>query len=114
MRKITHYLKSALPSAFGYTGRIPIHCLKGDGSDRKVYRVKMGQKTCILVDHPGGRKGTPSENDSFYYIGRHLASKGIRTPKIVDYHRNLGVFLLEDFGDVTLEDWINKTNIRYY
>jgi aminoglycoside/choline kinase family phosphotransferase len=111
MRKLTHYLKSTLPAAFGYTGRIPIYCLKGDGSDRKVYRVKWGRKSAILVDHPGGRKGAPSENDSFEYIGRQLASKGIRTPNIVDYHRGLGIFLLEDFGDVTLEDRINKSNV---
>jgi aminoglycoside/choline kinase family phosphotransferase len=110
MRKLTHYLKSALPAAYGYTGRIPIHCLKGDGSDRKVYRVKVGQKTSILVDHPGGRKGAPSENSSFYYIGRHLASQGIHTPAIIDFNQRLGIFLLEDFGDVTLEDWTNKKN----
>jgi len=108
MRKLTHYLKSTLPAVFGYTGRIAIHCLKGDGSDRKVYRVKVGQKTAILVDHPGGRKGVPSENSSFYYIGRHLASRGIHTPAVKDYDQRLGIFLLEDFGEVTLEDWINK------
>ena len=64
-----------------------------------------------MADHPGGRKGAPSENDSFDYIGRHLASKGVRTPKIVDYRRGLGVFLLEDLGDITLEEGINKYNI---
>jgi aminoglycoside/choline kinase family phosphotransferase len=110
MRKLTHYLKSTLPAAFGYTGRIPIHCLKGDGSDRKVYRVKVGRKTSILVDHPGGRKGVPSENSAFYYIGRHLASRGIHTPAVNDFDQRLGIFLLEDFGDLTLEDWINKKN----
>jgi N-acetylmuramate 1-kinase len=110
MRKLTHYLKSTLPVAYGYTGRIPIHCLKGDGSDRKVYRLKIGPKTVILVDHPGGRKGTPSENDSFFYIGRHLASQGIHTPAIKDFDQRLGVFLLEDFGEVTLADWINNNN----
>ncbi len=108
MRKLTHYLKSTLPAAFGYTGRIPIHCLKGDGSDRKVYRVKMGSKTAVLVDNPGGRRGIPSENDSFDYIGHHLASRGIHTPALKDFNRRLGIFLLEDFGDVTLEDWINS------
>jgi hypothetical protein len=103
-------LKSALPAAYGYTGRIPIHCLKGDGSDRKVYRVKMGLNTAILVDHPGGRKGVPSENDSFFYIDRHLASQGLHTPAIKDFDQRLGIFLLEDFGEVTLADWINKNN----
>jgi aminoglycoside/choline kinase family phosphotransferase len=111
MRKLIHYLKSTLPAVFSYTGRIPIHCLKGDGSDRKVYRVKWGRKSSILVDHPGGRKGAPSENDSFNYIGWHLASKEIHTPNIIDYHRGLGIFLLEDFGDVTLEERIRMPNI---
>jgi N-acetylmuramate 1-kinase len=111
MRKLTHYLKSTLPVAFGYTGRAPLRCLKGDGSDRKVYRVKVGPKTSILVDHPGGRKGVPSENSAFYYIDRHMASRGIHTPAIIDFDWRLGIFLLEDFGDVTLEDWINKKNI---
>jgi N-acetylmuramate 1-kinase len=107
MRKLTHYLKYTIPAVFGYTGRIPIRCLKGDGSDRKVYRVKLGSKNAILVDNPRGRKGTPSENDSFDYIGWHLASRGIHTPAIHDFDRRLGIFLLEDFGDVTLEDWLN-------
>jgi aminoglycoside/choline kinase family phosphotransferase len=110
MRKLTHYLKYMLPAAYGYTGRRPVYCLKGDGSDRRVYRVKVGPKTSILVDHPGGRIGNPSENSSFNYIGRHLASRGIHTPAVKDFDRRLGIFLLEDFGDISLEDWINKKN----
>ena len=81
----------------------------GDGSDRKVYRLFTGRKTFIAVSHPKGRTGSPSENDSFFYIARHLKEKGLPTPRIFAFDRCLGRFLLEDFGDISLESWVKTT-----
>ena len=103
MRNLTHFLKHHLPSTTGYTGRLRIKTLQGDGSDRKVYRLFTGGKTFIAVSHPKGREGSPSENDSFFYIGCHLKEKGLPSPRIYASDPGLGLFLLEDFGDLSLE-----------
>ncbi len=108
MRPLINFLKENLPHAAGYAGRLRIRSLKGDGSDRRVYRLFAGNRTFICVAHPNGRKGSPSENDSFYYIAGHLRSKGLPTPLILAYDPIRGLFLMEDFGDFSLESVINK------
>ena len=108
MRLLYSFLKRNLPAAAGFTGRFRIRALKGDGSDRKVFRVFSGKKTHVAVAHPQGRQGRPSENDSFFYIGTHLHSKGLPTPAILAFDRRRGVFLLEDFGDLSLETRVKE------
>jgi aminoglycoside/choline kinase family phosphotransferase len=108
MRQLTHFLKLQLPLTNNYTGRLRIKSLKGDGSDRKVYRLFAGERTFIGVSHPNGRRGAPSENDSFFYIAEHLRTKGLPTPLIQAYDPGRGLFLMEDFGDFSLESVIIK------
>ncbi len=108
MRLLTHFLIKNLTSIKGYTGRLRIKVLKGDGSDRKVYRLFAGNRTFICVSHPNGRRGIPSENDSFVYIAGHLRTKGLPTPLIQAYDPGLGLFLMQDFGDFSLESVIKK------
>ncbi len=108
MRILTHFLKQQLPAAFGYTGRLRIRTLQGDGSDRKVSRLYLGGKTAIVVSHPKGREGSPSENDSFFYIARHLKGKGLPTPDIYAFDADVGLFLMQDFGDFSVESVIKK------
>ena len=108
MRILTHFIKQQLPATTGFTGRLRIATLQGDGSARKVYRLFTGRKTFIAVSHPNGRTGSPSENDSFFYIARHLKEKGFPSPRIYAFDRRLGRFLLEDFGDVSLESMIKE------
>ena len=108
MRTLTHFLKEHLPSATAYTGRLRIHPLKGDGSDRRVYRLLAGDQTYICVSHPNGRRGIPSENDSFFYIAWHLRTKGLPTPLIYAFDPRRGLFLMQDFGDFCLESVIKK------
>jgi aminoglycoside/choline kinase family phosphotransferase len=59
-----------------------------------------------MVSHPLGRRGRPSENDSFFYIARHLQKKGLSVPHIFAFDRRRGCFLLEDFGDLALASHI--------
>ncbi len=80
--------------------------LKGDGSDRMLYRLSFSKGSVILVvnDHPlSGTTGT-NENDSFYYICHHLKDHGIDTPEIHEYRRDTGWFILEDVGEIHLMD----------
>lgn len=108
MRVLIHFLQQYLTSTIGYSGRLRIKPLKGDGSDRRVYRLFAGGHSFICVYHPNGRRGIPSENDSFVYIAEHLRSRGLPTPLIQAYDPERGLFLMQDFGDFSLESVIKK------
>lgn len=76
------------------------------GSDRMLYRLTSHNGPVIIVvnDHPPSNDKGITENDSFYYIGHHLKTKGIGTPEIHEYQKDKGWFILEDLGDVHLCD----------
>ena len=109
MRTLIYFLKNRLPSTTGYIGRLRIKTLQGDGSDRKIYRLFTGRKSFVVVSHPKGRTGSPSENDSFFYIARHLREKGLPTPDIYAFDPRLGHFLLEDLEILLWNPWVKKT-----
>ncbi len=77
--------------------------LKGDGSDRKWYRLSSGNDSLILGDHGIRQKDETSEADAFVNIGRHLYGKGIPVPKICLYDTFSGLVFLEDLGDMNLQ-----------
>ncbi|MBW1990843.1 MAG: phosphotransferase [Deltaproteobacteria bacterium] len=76
--------------------------LAGDGSDRKFFRL-FGSPTLVLLSHPEPPGEAVNENDSYFFIGRHLWAKGVPVPEIYEYHREEGWMLLEDLGDITLQ-----------
>jgi len=80
--------------------------LSGDGSDRMLYRLSYSKGSVIAVvnDHAPSNDLGINENDSFYYICHHLKAKGIGTPEIFEYRRDKGWFIMEDLGDVHLQD----------
>jgi hypothetical protein len=87
-------------------GEISWKQLKGDGSDRMLYRLSFSKGSVILVvnEHPlSGATGT-NENDSFDYICHHLRGHGIDTPEIHEYRKDTGWFILEDLGEIHLMD----------
>jgi len=99
--------KKAFPESA--SGKITITKLKGDGSDRKWYRLRCGEQTLILVDHGIRDRSGICEVDSFIGIGRHLKEKGNPVPEIHLHDAFSGMVFLEDIGDVHLQDMVNKT-----
>ena len=77
--------------------------LKGDGSDRKWYRLTASGRSIVMVDHGIRKKPGTFEIDSFVLIGRHLYDKGIPVPAIYLYDTFSGIVFLEDLGDVNLQ-----------
>ncbi len=75
--------------------------LAGDGSDRRFFRVP-GKPSVILLHHPQPPGPEVTENDAYFFIGRHLRAKGAPVPEIFAYCREEGWMLLEDVGDVSL------------
>lgn len=76
--------------------------LKGDGSDRRFFRL-LGSPTLILLHHPNPPGLGVNENDSYFNLGRHLRARGVPVPEIHQYCREEGWLLLEDLGDIDLE-----------
>ena len=73
--------------------------LAADGSDRQFYRLSRPGSTRICLYHPRPPGDPVSENDSYYYIGRHLREQGAPVPEIFTYCREEGWFLLQDLGE---------------
>ena len=84
---------------------IQVHKLAGDGSDRLWYRVSHKDQSFIVGDHGICLPDTDSlkQINSFIHIGRHLFSKGIPVPRILNYDLLSGMVIMDDLGDVHIE-----------
>ena len=71
--------------------------LKGDGSDRQIYRFHHGT-TCWI----GVTNAHVSENQAFFFLTKHLAQCGIPVPQLYCANREQTCYLLEDLGNQTL------------
>jgi aminoglycoside/choline kinase family phosphotransferase len=86
--------------------------LTGDASTRKYYRVTLKNQSWILMEWE------PFQNPAqfpFISIQNYWAEHNIQVPEIIAYNAELGLFLLEDLGDLTLErkfgEFSNQENI---
>lgn len=80
-----------------------ITALKGDGSDRTVYRMVSGDHTIIGVE---GKN--PKENEAFLEFSKYFRQCGLPVPAILAEDRANGIYLEEDLGDETLFIWMNQ------
>ncbi|WP_416907825.1 MAG: aminoglycoside phosphotransferase family protein [Polymorphobacter sp.] len=72
-----------------------IRPLAGDASFRRYFRVHLPGRSAVLMDAP------PDKEDSrpFLAIGARLESLGFSAPRPLAAELDLGLILLEDFGD---------------
>jgi NDP-sugar pyrophosphorylase family protein/tRNA A-37 threonylcarbamoyl transferase component Bud32 len=84
--------------------------LKGDGSDRQWYRLKMDKKSVILVDHGIKKADHIDEVDAFVNIGRYLFDMGLPVPQIYDWDTFAGYVFLEDLGNLDLLGTVQKSD----
>lgn len=89
-----------------------VHKLAGDGSDRLWYRVFHENQSFIVGDHGICLPDTDSRDqlNSFILIGRHLSSRGILVPEILNYDTLSGMVIMEDLGDIHLETLVKQQN----
>ncbi|MGE5850823.1 MAG: phosphotransferase [Candidatus Methylomirabilota bacterium] len=71
--------------------------LKGDASDRKVFRLTGASRTAIGVVNPDAL-----ENRAFLEFSRHFRTCGLPVPEIYTVDLDQGMYLEEDLGDTTL------------
>ncbi len=79
----------------------PLLRLKGDASRRAFYRVPYRTGTAVMMVR---EELEPEEDRSFIDVRNHLAACGAAVPEIYQYDKDNGVILMEDFGDLTLEE----------
>lgn len=87
-----------------------INFLAGDASFRRYARIKLQNKTYMLMDAP------PEKEDCapFVSIDEFFDKNGVRVPHIVAKDLTLGLLLLEDFGDVVLSTLLTDETVDQY
>jgi aminoglycoside/choline kinase family phosphotransferase/CTP:phosphocholine cytidylyltransferase-like protein len=100
--ELTHKaLEKAFPAC--NSGSFDISEIKGDGSDRRWFRITSQNNSIILADHGIRASLSKNEADSFVSIGKHLYSKGLPVPGIILHDSFSGLLFLEDLGDTNLQ-----------
>ncbi len=82
------------------------HSIAGDGSKR-VFRRLLAPNTgasFVMVENTPTDTFSKRENLSYLHIGTHLYEKGLPIPQIHQYDLERGWFILEDLGEVSLQD----------
>ena len=87
-----------------------INFLPGDASFRRYARIKLNNKTFMLMDAP------PEKEDCvpFVTIDQFFDTHGVRVPHIVAKDLQQGFLLLDDFGDVLLSTLLNDDTVDAY
>jgi NDP-sugar pyrophosphorylase family protein len=82
--------------------------LKGDGSQRRWYRLETEQHSLIMADHGIHTHEKTAEIDAFVNIGNHLFNSGIPVPQIYLHDRFSGLVFLQDLGDLDLQAAVRR------
>jgi len=106
-------IKSWVANQIG-TSEFSITQLAGDASARRYYRVIQDEKTWVLMSwEPFDASTYP-----FLSVQRQWAHCHIQVPNVIGVGDKLGVLLLEDLGDLTLErkfwDNLKQENSREF
>ena len=116
-----HLAPAAFYNGFGINADGPIDkiLLKGDGSDRRWYRLKSSNQTMIMVDHDIRSHPGTTEADAFFAIGKHLHDCGVPVPRIYHADTFSGMVFVEDLGDENLQQVViremeEKSVVRLY
>ncbi|MBA4323447.1 MAG: aminoglycoside phosphotransferase, partial [Odoribacter sp.] len=91
---------------------VKISELKGDGSDRRWFRLTSQNNSVILADHGIRKTLSINETDSFIAIGKHLNGIGLPVPGIILHDSFSGLVFLEDLGDTNLQTVIMNSENR--
>ncbi len=81
-------------------GAAALSAIAGGGSNREFFRLAGPSRTVVVLHQPGGER----EIDSYVEIARLLARNGVAAPEIYAVDRERGIVLMEDLGDLHLED----------
>lgn len=77
--------------------------MQGDAGLRKYFRLLVGGKSYIVMDCPPSYASV----EPFIYIAEHLQQINARAPKIIHSDVLKGFLILEDFGNISVKDYLN-------
>ena len=80
-----------------------VEALKGDGSSRKIFRLR-GKKLSVIGVWGPDRK----ENEAFLSFSKHFRKSGLFVPEIYAENIGSGIYLEEDLGTLTLFDYLSQ------
>jgi hypothetical protein len=84
--------------------------LKGDGSSRCFFRMKStpSPESFVVMWNPPIDDAASRENSAYDRIGRHLERRGVPVPEIYHVDLRYGCVILEDLGDVCLQQYLAR------
>ena len=93
-----------LSDRFGSRADLSVTPLSGDASTRRYYRVEEGGQSSVLSLYP---EPFDADHLPFVVVRNLMAGWGLPVPEIKDLEGSLGILLLEDLGDLTLQESLN-------
>lgn len=105
MQKIIEEIKQLAETTLNFS-HVEIEMLPPSGSDRRYFRVREKNKTCIACYNTN-----ITENNTFISFTRHFKKYNVPVPEICAVNERKDIYLLEDFGTVSLLDELD--NKRY-
>lgn len=85
-------------------GDAVIEPLAGDASFRRYFRIRLGERSAMLMDAP-----PPNEDPApFLRAAKWLDGNGLRAPRILAEDASRGLVLLEDFGEVRMREYLDQ------
>ena len=87
-----------------YYPECEVRVIAGDASFRKYYRISTNTQTFIGMDSDP----LLENNEAFILAQQILSSHHIHVPIIHHAHPNEGIFILEDFGDVSFNSVVTQ------
>ena len=84
--------------------------ISGDASFRQFYRLTKGKKTSVVIE----AKREKFKNIIVYAaVNKFLRQKGILAPKLIKEFFHKGIIEIEDFGNMTFFQYLNKKKNKY-
>ncbi|NRB10706.1 MAG: phosphotransferase [Rickettsiaceae bacterium] len=103
-------LQKFINSYFNNNDNLSLQQLKGDASVRKYFRIVTENKSYIVMDCPPGL----CKVEPFIKIAKHFSQIGISAPEIIHTDIKNGFIILEDFGDITIKQYIEQKNDKNF
>ncbi len=86
---------------WGVAGEARWELMRGDGSERRFFRLSAGGRTAVAIL---AGEGGLAEAASYLYLAGHLRSRGVSVPEVYGALAEGRCILVEDLGDTHLED----------
>ncbi len=83
----------------GFSGDATLSTIAHGGSAREFFRLACGSRTAVVLRESGGK-----EIGSYVAVARLLGCHGVGAPEVYAVDEERGLIVMEDLGDVHLED----------